>query len=283
MLSFVHEVGTEKENSPTPYEHTHVFVWCKKNIETTNQRYFDIDEIHPNIQNKRGIEWARTIVMNYHLGNKTAADGKKYFAEPVFLHQEGVEQWKIEEDRFKLAVDAPTLVDACLELDIQPKSISDVVTLRNHAAKRQFARIDTGVDPANFKSIEWDRGKALILKGPSETGKTNWAIHQFEHPIKVEDIDNLKNLPSDCDGLVFDEYIFDKCCQKTQVSVLDIKQDRTIRARNTNALIPRGLPRIFCCNEYQNVFGEHPPPAVTSRYNEWLVTPGMLVANIVPR
>ena len=32
IYSFVHEVGDENEDNPTPYAHTHVFVWWKKHL-----------------------------------------------------------------------------------------------------------------------------------------------------------------------------------------------------------------------------------------------------------
>ena len=62
--------------------------------------------------------------------------------------------------------------------------------------------------------LEWDRSCALILRGPAETGKTSWAIHQFNKPLKIEDLDELKDLPVDCDGVLFDEMIFDERCKK---------------------------------------------------------------------
>jgi len=122
----------------------------------------------------------------------------------------------------------------------------------------------------------------LILRGPAETGKTSWAIHQFERPMKLEDLDELKNIPWDCDGLIFDEMLFDKCCKKTMVSLLDMEYERTIRTRNTNAMIPRGIARIFTCNEHEHPFGDMPGtgghPSVTGRYFLLDIGPGDLVS-----
>ena len=41
MWSFVHELGDEEEDNPTPYEHTHVFVWYVKSLDIRNSRAFD--------------------------------------------------------------------------------------------------------------------------------------------------------------------------------------------------------------------------------------------------
>ena len=85
--SFVHEVGDENEDSPTPYAHTHVFVWWNKRLNLTDSRTFDVDDIHPNITTKRGMQWAKGIVTKYHKGHKTKADGKKLPTriEPICL------------------------------------------------------------------------------------------------------------------------------------------------------------------------------------------------------
>ena len=163
----------------------------------------------------------------------------------------------------------------------------DVIKIRELDRKRKADVIDEDADPANFKDIEWDRTKALILRGPSGTCKTNWAIHQFKVPMKIEDLDELKHMPPGCDGIVFDECLFDKCCKKTMVSLLDYKQPRTIRTRNVNAHIPRGMPKIFTCNEHEHPFGHDPNTgahsSVTSRYNLMDVDVGTLVHDNKPR
>lgn len=265
MFSIVHEIGDEHEDNPTPYAHTHVFWWWKKDYDSTNARCFDIDGIHPNIKGNKGIQWSKTIVTKYHLGHKTKNDGKKYFIEPVALEQFGVEDWHFEKDLIQTIRAAPDLMHACLAADIMPKSVGDVKLLRSEK-KRKFAEIEDDCDPERFKKVEWNRKKALVLKGNAASGKTNWAIHQFNQPVMINDIDDLKSLPDDCDGLVFDEMLFDKCAKKTQVYLTDLAFERTIRARNSNGTIPKGMPRIFTCNEHEFVFGEYPHESVRRRY-----------------
>lgn len=267
LYSFVHEVGDEHEDCPTPYEHTHIFLWMKKRFDTTNPRFFDIAELdspHPNYQNKRSLEWARTICLKYHLGHKTKKGGTKYFIEPVFLHQEGVEDWKIEHDMWQIAVNAPTLVDACEDLGIVPKSASDVKIARSEK-KRKHDTLDEGLSRDQFKMIDpWPvsaatrRVQAIVGRGPMGIGKTNWAIAQFERPFKVEDIDELKEMPPDTDGIVFDECLFDACPKGKMICLTDYNQPRTVRCRNVNARIPAKLKKIFLCNEHEHPFGDNP-------------------------
>jgi len=253
MISMVHEVGDEHEDNPTPYEHTHVFVWFKEKFQTRDPRCWDVGEIHPNIQTRRSIVWAKTIVMKYHNGHKTKADGKKYYIAPIALEQEGVEDWKFEETLIQTIQAAPTLIDALYETDILPKTISDVQCLRREG-KRKFSAIEEGLDKDRFKVFEWNRKKALVLRGPPNTGKTNWALAQFDKPYLVCDLDDLKTIPDGCDGLVFDEMLFAMMCKQKQVYLTDLAFERTIRTRNTNAKIPANMPRIFTCNCGEDVF-----------------------------
>lgn len=286
MLSFVHEEGDDQEDADTPYAHTHVFMWTKTPMDTIDTKYFDVPDadghpIHPNITNHRSLVWAKTIVLNYHLGHKTKKDGKKYYIEPIWLHQEGVAEWKMEEDAWAIAEQAPSVKEACMELGIGAKTIADVEKVRHLNGKRKADTIDEDADPANFKTVEWDRKKALVLRGPSGTCKINWAIYQFTKPMKIEDLDELKSIPDGCDGLIFDECLFDKCSKKTMVALTDYKQPRTVRTRNTNASIPRGMSKIFTCNEHEHPFGYDAAtgghPAVTSRYVLMDVVHGDLV------
>jgi len=65
----------------------------------------------------------------------------------------------------------------------------------------------------------------------------------------------------DCDLLVFDEMKFGqgKLLQDKNgmISLTDHKFARSIYARNNNAAVP-AVPRIFCVNEFESVFGDDP-------------------------
>jgi len=106
-----------------------------------------------------------------------------------------------------------------------------------------------------------------VLKGLANCGKTNWAISQFENPLLVSDLDQLKDIHKKTDGLIFDEMLFEHIPKQAQIYLLDMAMDRTIRTRHSNAVIPRNMPRIFTCNEHEYVFGATPHESVTRRYN----------------
>lgn len=264
MISFVHEVGDDDETDATPYEHTHVFVWFTRPLDSIDQRFFDFQNIHPNFVTYRSIKWAKGIILKYHHGHKTKKDGKKYFIEPVHLYQEGCEEWKMENDAYEIATHAPTLIDAALDLGIEIKSIADIKTVRNEK-KRDHAQLDDDLDKDMFKKIDpWPtsfstgRVKAIIGRGPTGIGKTNWAIAQFRFPYKINDIDELKDMPPETDGIIFDECLFDRVSKKVMVCLTDYNQPTTVRIRHTLAYIPAKIKKIFLCNEHEHPFGWDP-------------------------
>jgi len=276
ILSFVHEHGDDEEKEKTPYRHTHVFMWWKKRVDTTDVRFFDYKTIHPNISKGRGLLWSKTICTAYHHGHKTKTNGKKYYVEPVKLHQEGVENYDWDLDVYQTIEHADGLQDACIKLDLVPHSISDVNTIMNAAKKRKFATLKEGVDASTFIKLdpwpvdEFGDPVAVILRGHSGIGKSSWACSQFAKSFMVEELDKLKYLPRGTECIVFDEILFDQCSKKTMVALLDWCFERDIRCRNTNATIPAKTYKIFICNEHEHPFGSDPVTgghtSITRRY-----------------
>jgi len=270
--SIVHENGDEHEDVATPYAHTHAAVFFKKALDSTNKKLFDIEDIHPNIANKRSIKWFAHLLDHYHKGYKTKQDGKKYFIEPVKLVQYGTERVLGESVLFEAIEKADSLTDACMIAGVLPKSIGDVNIIRKEAGmKRKRVCVPDRVDPDRFVELAYDKDVPLVLKGPPNIGKTSWAISRFENPLKVSDIDDLRSITNETDGLVFDEMLFGHYPKATQVYLLDMDYSNTIRARHTNATIPKGMPRIFLCNEDESTFGCFPHEAVKRRYTEIIV------------
>ena len=140
-LSYVHENGDVDEDTPTPYEHTHIAIKLKKPLDTMQARYFDFRDIHPHFD-KVSLKHLKHICLTYHHGHKTKKDKKKYYIEPVMLYQEGVEEWKFAADAWKMAQEAPSLEAACNELGLEIKSISDAKLVRAEGKKRKCDQMD---------------------------------------------------------------------------------------------------------------------------------------------
>ena len=250
VWSFVHEKGDENESNATPYEHTHVFVWWHNRLDVTNAKAWDIDDIHPHVKTSKSIKWAKHICMAYHLGHKTKSDGKKYFIAPVMLSQEGVDEWKFEAETWDAVRKAPSLQEACEFLGAQAKTIADAKTIRSESRKRTYDTVEADcTKPWIPCGVDWDRSKkSLVVIGKSFRGKTNWAKAQFQRPFEITQLEDLKDVPPDCDGLVWDDVDCDKYCIQNQKNITDVRKATSIWSRNKNSRKPH-LPQIFTNNK----------------------------------
>lgn len=265
--SFVHE----KSDKQNPYEHTHIFVEHAKPFDSRDCHVFDFDDVHCNITNVVSQNHKKEIVVKYHHKAPLTA------GHPI---QVNCSEWLFCAEAWDVAEAHSNVRDGCVALGIQPRSISDVESIVRTGKKRKPASLEgwDDVDPKRFKPIPWDRKTALLLKGPPSHGKTPWAIHQFQRPQLISHLDDLKGLPDDCDGLVFDETLYAEYSKALMVGLLDLKTTRSLQARNTCGRIPVGMPRIFVCNDDEQMFGDNPMTgghrAVTKRYKTILLRPG---------
>jgi hypothetical protein len=293
LASIVHENGDENENDPTPYAHTHAFVWWEKRLDVTDVRFLDFtvgeEVVHPNIQTKRDITWAKGICLKYHLGHKTKSDGKKYYIAPVKLFQEGVDEWKFEHTQWDAIRAAPTFQEACEWAGVTAKSLADVRSIRNKPVKRKFRSIRNKPVKRKFSEIEsdctnawipappdWDReDKSLLVVGLPGIGKTNWAIAQFEKPFCLTQVEDLKHIPPGCDGLVFDNIEIAKTKAQNQKLLTDVRGAFTIYYRNTKSRKPK-LPAIWTTNNVESCMDlESHEDALKQRVMVWHVDSNM--------
>jgi hypothetical protein len=108
------------------------------------------------------------------------------------------------------------------------------------------------------------RAKTVVLLGKPQTGKTEFALAHFKHPIRINGesragLEALDRIGPQTDGLVIDDMDFttDEKGNPRKVdftkAFLDIEQESVIDGRYGRRTIPRGMPRIICCN------GTEPP------------------------
>ncbi|AJC52531.1 replication-associated protein [Trifolium-associated circular DNA virus 1] len=246
--------------------HVHIAVEFKKKLNTTNCRFFDYSfdadctNYHPNVT--VADSWPKCI--NYCRGkNKTlielyhAAEGgkKKYdlFAVAAGFadNQRAWTQW-------------------CYEHDVSPLWKSDVwrqlrtpvgVSSRDEPMELDAVR-PTTIDPRfAFMVLPEHFRQSVVLLGPSNCGKTTWAVNhmveRFGKILVVNEIDDLRRLDATHKGIVFDEIRFTgdlstgkgKWPLHSQIAVVDNALGRSIHCRNINAWIPKGTPKLFTCTE----------------------------------
>lgn len=128
--------------------------------------------------------------------------------------------------------------------------------LRYHKSVSQFRSVLNAPTFAasysldDFKTaptLEWN--KANIVWGPSDSGKTTFALAHFKNPLLVSHMDDLQTFDSNNhDGIVFDDMDFNHIPRTAQIHLVDTAISRSIHIRYKTALIPAGTKRIFTTN-----------------------------------
>jgi len=90
--------------------------------------------------------------------------------------------------------------------------------------------------------------KSVLLWGPSNTGKTSYALAHFKAPLLVSHIDVLKSLSPDNDGIVFDDMAFKHWPVEAVIHLLDYDLPRDINVRYGTVNIPKEVLKIFTHN-----------------------------------
>ena len=170
LWSFVHENGDTEEENPTPCEHTHVFIWCKKAMDTKDAVILMVGYT-PEFADTPLYFKGENNMYEVSFGTQDEEGREEVFVAPIYLHQEGFEIWKMDEDEMETVKGAPSLDAACVELGIRQKSVGDVHVIRQANNKRKATVLDPRCDINLFKPIEWDRSCALILRGPRRNSK----------------------------------------------------------------------------------------------------------------
>lgn len=159
---------------------------------------------------------------------------------------------------------AKDLAEAIDIAGVEIKSVSDVHLIRNdkprpgpYQHKHDGSIWDPTLpkrgemfDPEGNVHTHWPNHKALYIFGDTGTGKTQWAVHQFENPLVVSHMDKLREFNSAIhDGIVFDDMEFKHVPRTMIIHILDWDEDRQIHCRYSPAEIPAHTPKIFTSNK----------------------------------
>jgi len=137
--------------------------------------------------------------------------------------------------------------------------------LKKNRSKMFISPIENySIMPAKIKNwaVNDSSSKALVLHGPSGTGKTELAksISKFllcKDPKIVSDLNSLKqisNVGESC--LIFDDLDYDKVSREVQIHLTDVLENRDIRILYGLFVLEAGVARIFTTN---NIFNFHDP------------------------
>ena len=94
-------------------------------------------------------------------------------------------------------------------------------------------------------------GKSILLCGESCVGKTCYAEAHGRFPYYMKTLDQLKDIPGECDLLLFDDMRFDELglglTPEEMIALLDVERETSIKCRHFDGRIPP-IPRIFTSN-----------------------------------
>lgn len=115
----------------------------------------------------------------------------------------------------------------------------------------------------SFKTSIDDWSKQYHLWGRANTGKTQFALAQFEKPLFVRHQDQLTQFHyGGFDGIVFDEFSIRHWPIQSVIALVNNKDPNDVHIRYTTAHIPAGTRMIFCSNEQHIFFDPEKPPPI---------------------
>lgn len=123
----------------------------------------------------------------------------------------------------------------------------------------------------DFNQPAQDLSKPVLFCGPTNIGKTQFAISHFQRPLVCSHIDNLKQLSPDNDGIIFDDMNFNHWPANNVIHLLDSDIDRSLHVRWGTVTIPANTKKIFTYNSdnpfYLDTVKQETKDAIERRLN----------------
>lgn len=254
------------------HRHSHAALIFSTPINLIGARKFDVtfyvdDEdtgeteqiiSHPMIQPKCTMAHMEDVFGDYHAGRKYSVEhGKTVFKKPIQRWLKLPEQFEFQEEIMKEMIAAPTLIEACMAGKVRPRTVTDVMNLRNCTASqpKQF-KPTFPLDSFVKMSLPDDWG-ALWLWGPSNIGKTKWALHMGgKNPLLIKPFNSIGGLEAIKkkfkegfhDVIVCDEADLSFLQRPNIIAFLDIEDEFQCTVRYGQFELPAGVKKIFLSN-----------------------------------
>jgi len=232
LLDFLEKQGghcqyvVAKELHESGKKHFHAYVYYDNKLDTRDAKFFDFQTVHPNIINP-GAGW-----ISY------CKKDKEYITN-------------IEVNPFTAALALDTVENA---MDFLWKKRPQCMALSGDRIEKNIAKKMRTLPPKPdnfFGPWKWpmiEDINSVMLIGPSDIGKTQFAKAHFENPLSVSHIDRLRDFNAEHDGIIFDDMDFRHLPRTAQIHITDWDEERDINARYGCAKIPANTRKIFTCN-----------------------------------
>lgn len=229
--------------------HCHAVGKFSRRFITRDERCFDFEGFHPNIQPVRSVPRALTYVAKdgefTDFGDIPSHTNKRSHAEALELAADP------DEGKF---------LKACLEARIPfqyAKRFRELAFSDNSNTITEFQAQDNWMrDPIREKTLP--ENSCAVVIGPSGIGKSVWAKQMAPKPcLWVSHLDVLRMYRPDYHrSIIFDDMSFKHMPVQAQIHLTDWTDSRQIHCRYGYATIPAKTVKIFTCNEYP--FETHP-------------------------
>lgn len=242
-------LGREQHQDGNPHYHAALKYSRKPCIR--DQRHWDFNQYHPNIQKPR--DWTAWQEYCKKDGSfKTNQDSIQEEGEIYTLAKTLTEQQFFE---------------TCLKTKVPFQYAKHAWDLA-HRMDRPTIPIEfepVGTIDARLHFIQSDARRSTIIIGPSGIGKTTYAkMKSLKPSLFVTHIDDLKFMQKDIKSIIFDDMTFKHLPLQAQIHLVDRDEDRSIHVRYGTVQIPKGIQKWFTCNE--EPFEEH--DAINRRINK---------------
>lgn len=163
----------------------------------------------------------------------------------------GAERDEMKNEICRMAIDAPTVTEgmSILKRDLTYDYLRFGESMERNLKRSKSQNFVPTHALASFNKVPLIfQRKSVLLWGPSNTGKTSYALAHFKCPLLVSHIDVLKTLSPDNDGIVFDDMSFKHWPVEAVIHLLDYDLPRDINVRYGTVNIPKEIQKVFTHN-----------------------------------
>ena len=193
---------------------------------------------------------------------------KDPLAEPVILGDPP----KIEGDNSNSSLEE---IKVAVQQHVPLKEIADsnfTAWIRNYRGVDRYIDMNIQQVTKKYELKDYhlnplDLSKTCVLIGPTNIGKTWFALAHFKNPLLVRHLDDLKSLTHEHDGIVFDDFLALDLSRQCQIHISDMDLPSSINVKHSKVTIPARLPRIFTGNDHMFIVD----PAIDRRLNKYFV------------
>lgn len=215
--------------------HFHAVVRFEKKKDIRNNRFFDFNGVHPNIQAcqnpsasinycKKDNEWmecgtSSELNLADICSSMERLEWLQYCINKKIAYQYCDEIWKLSH------LDRQATIEENTEI--------------------------VGTMCPRLEEFRYDGPLSLVLIGPAGCGKTTWAKRNLPKPILfVTHIDRLKDYDKNYHrSILFDDMDFSHIPRTAQIELVDRENPRDIHRRYGITNIPAGVPKCFTGND----------------------------------